>query len=605
MSEEFKNYIGLKVEKYDSNTFFDILVNNPPNISRNRELIKKNYHHIYFQQYLRHFINNNSTESVDKPITIVIEENYIDQHFDEDRLLYYAIEGTLPNKECTRVHLFNLDFDRDEFIKFMESAKYTTDKLNIEKLQNNYLGFIVLKPLKESIIGKTCLKTYDSHYIKNDIEYKRVYIKNKIDVNFFGINLFVYTTPKMEQDKVVSVCATSALWSVFHATGKIFQHRFPSPSQITKIAKLLTPKLVEPLPSPSSNKLIINLQYGINYSDINNIKVKNMLLNNEVLDYFSITKRNNKVKDLSTKEIKKVINHFKLSFHIGNFSGATFNNSDYLKFFTYIYLMAEIPFLLTGKVKNNTTGESKGKHAVAVTGFNISKKYSKLSIVKKNDDGIILKASAIDKIYIHDDQVGPFAYTQFIIGEDKLSSPWLDTNGNENCYNFEFEEAIVPILNEINVESIIAYTHLHKINKILTVLINNSNFTNLKNEIIWDFYLTPSNKLKNYFIENLNLIENQNHLLRKSLPKYIWRAIAYDNDKPMFELIFNSTIDNDNSGKISLLNIGIEYKSHNYIFAEILSICKNYNPKTNSDNPFENLLYWIKNRSKPDKFTFT
>ena len=33
--------------------------------------------------------------------------------------------------------------------------------MSTETLQKNYLGFIVVKPLPSTVVGRTCLKTYD------------------------------------------------------------------------------------------------------------------------------------------------------------------------------------------------------------------------------------------------------------------------------------------------------------------------------------------------------------------------------------------------------------------------------------------------------------
>ena len=51
-----------------------------------------------------------------------------------------------------------------------------------------------------------------------------------------GIDFSVRTVPFIEQDKVLSVCATSALWSFFNAHKKMDSHRIPSPYEITTLA---------------------------------------------------------------------------------------------------------------------------------------------------------------------------------------------------------------------------------------------------------------------------------------------------------------------------------------------------------------------------------
>lgn len=101
-----------------------------------------------------------------------------------------------------------------------------------ESLQQNYLGFIVVKPLPMTIIGRTCLVTYPKEGGKD----RYFPIIRKYNVNLFGINLSVKSLAFQEQDNVVAACAASALWSVLHGTGILFQHSILSPGEITKEA---------------------------------------------------------------------------------------------------------------------------------------------------------------------------------------------------------------------------------------------------------------------------------------------------------------------------------------------------------------------------------
>ena len=56
------------------------------------------------------------------------------------------------------------------------------------------------------------------------------------EANLIGIQLQVNTLAFQEQDKTIAACATSALWTIFHGTGMLFQHRIPSPVEITRVA---------------------------------------------------------------------------------------------------------------------------------------------------------------------------------------------------------------------------------------------------------------------------------------------------------------------------------------------------------------------------------
>ena len=93
------------------------------------------------------------------------------------------------------------------------------------------MGFVVVKPLPETIIGRTCLVTYGSDKNRRHFEAVRDY-----EANLFGITLKIKSLAYQEQDTVVAACATSALWSVFNSTGRLFQHQIMSPVEISEVA---------------------------------------------------------------------------------------------------------------------------------------------------------------------------------------------------------------------------------------------------------------------------------------------------------------------------------------------------------------------------------
>ncbi len=70
--------------------------------------------------------------------------------------------------------------------------------LRQKDLQDGYLGFIVVKPLPRTIIGRTCLKTYDSKGGTRHFPIVRRY-----PVHLFGIPLRVETLAFQEQDQAV------------------------------------------------------------------------------------------------------------------------------------------------------------------------------------------------------------------------------------------------------------------------------------------------------------------------------------------------------------------------------------------------------------------
>ena len=159
--------------------------------------------------------------------TIIAEREYVDRDFLEDYSAYYVRCFTPIERLCIRLHFFSMPITKSDFEDVLQ-------KNNLEKMksfQENYLGFIVTKPLPQTIIGRTCLATYGS-----DGDRRHFPINRKYEVCLAGIPLEVSSLAYQEQDRVVAACATSALWSVLHSTGKLFQHAIPSPVEITKAA---------------------------------------------------------------------------------------------------------------------------------------------------------------------------------------------------------------------------------------------------------------------------------------------------------------------------------------------------------------------------------
>lgn len=129
-------------------------------------------------------------------------------------------------RRCARLHFFRSSFDRALISKAIGG-----DGAAVDTLRTSYLGFIVVKPLPSTVIGRTCLVTYGNVGRDRAFPTTRTY-----KVHIFGIELSVKSLPFQEQDTDVAACATSALWSVFNATGHLFQHHIPSPAEITKAA---------------------------------------------------------------------------------------------------------------------------------------------------------------------------------------------------------------------------------------------------------------------------------------------------------------------------------------------------------------------------------
>ncbi|MDD3482355.1 C39 family peptidase [Azovibrio restrictus] len=165
--------------------------------------------------------------------SVVLEKNYLDKDFLEDHSRYYVKCYNNHGHRCARLHFFAKESVGHEYIDSLlgkgiyKNSKFTK---NYIALRDSYLGFVVIKPLPKTFIGKTCLKRYDKFCGGKD---RRISLSREYKVDFFGIPLSVQSVAFQEQDRVVSACATTAIWSALHGISWRDNFEIPACSEIT------------------------------------------------------------------------------------------------------------------------------------------------------------------------------------------------------------------------------------------------------------------------------------------------------------------------------------------------------------------------------------
>lgn len=171
--------------------------------------------------------------------TILLETDYVDRDYLEDYSQYYVRCFSRYGERCARLHFFDgvEDKNGNEISPinhdFIQKGLKDDPRALQDELQKRYLGFIVIKPIPRTFIGKSCLKIYPR---LNQHSSKKV-IATTYSVNLFGLELDVESVAFQEQDKVVSACATTAIWCLMHAQkGSYKLPETPSSSRITLAA---------------------------------------------------------------------------------------------------------------------------------------------------------------------------------------------------------------------------------------------------------------------------------------------------------------------------------------------------------------------------------
>lgn len=426
-----------------------------------------------------------------KAKTIIQEYNYIDKDYLEDYSSYYVRCFEEYDSRCTRLHFFNKVITSDEYNNFLKSPTKVFEK----KLIKSYLGFIVVKPLPETVIGRTCLKTY------NESNGRRYPIKSKYEVNLFGLSLeLTNTLAFQEQDTVTAACASSALWSTFQGTGKQFQHKIPSPVEVTKAAHSRFP--MEERELPTHGLFIWQMAHAISSIGLEPIAIK--------------------IKD--------------------DLSGDIFC----FKSNIYAYLRAGIPVpLILEQYKDSDNKKIMlGEHAIAITGYHLDEN----SIESYGINGFKLKANRIDKIYVHDDCVGPFArmkHSPDLLDPD-YENIWemtrVDSEGEQNTNYAKPKFLLIPAYHKIRIpfrtilSAIFGFDKFLRLREVRKAL-NRINDFNLE----WDIYLTDVKTFKKDILSRELNSDYRLSILTKPMPKYLWRASAEENNKIVIDIIFDAT----------------------------------------------------------------
>lgn len=409
--------------------------------------------------------------------TILAEKNYIDHDYLEDYSGYYVRCFHRYRRRCTRIHFFRSSFTEEQFHQAVESRSIgSLIEPQESSTYSSYLGFIVVRPLPRFVIGRTCLVPYEDEPQRRTFPTRHNYA-----VNIYGHDLELPTVAFQEQDTVTAACATSALWSAFQVTGRRFQHQLPSPVQITRSATDHSPLRSRPFPN----------------TDGLTLEQMALAIRNVGLEPFLIAP----------------------------------TTPFFLKSACHAYLKAGIPILLVHELtqQKGSGRERIGFHAVAVTGVSLP----------PAPEGTVFgphsfTCDRINKIYVHDDQVGPYARMEF---KESGGDWWLDTfwgNGAASDVRAIPRGVLVPLYNKIRIPAKLIYQEVVNLATILTAM----GVTDLD----WDVYLTSNNDLKRSIIGGGRTAASHPHdILLQDLPRFMWRVRGARNDTVVFDLLFDAT----------------------------------------------------------------
>lgn len=393
--------------------------------------------------------------------TAVVERDYVDRDFLEDHTRYYCRSFKKYDKKCVRIHFFAKEIDKAA----IERSLLGVDCVLRQELESSYLGFIVIRPLQKTFVGRTCLVPL------RDDSSRHFKALCRIQVSFFGLAMTVACMPFQEQDTAVAACATCALWSAFFVTSSIFRHPVLTPGQITELATGHGLSLARRF--PNSGLSIMDVAFAIRRAELSPLCI-------------------------CVKQAGHVERMFRKSIILTNIRA---------------YLELGVPLLLFGDVLDDS-GRVNGAHALVVNGYHMG------GISQKKRFGGVA-AETIDKLYLHDDQLGPYARAKIdrsVLGAD-LEVSWADSSESVGGYKFRINYLVVPLYHKIRVDYECVWRNAIEMQQLLTGV----NELLGIDDVSWDFVLATNNEFKQQ-VKQDNLIDDSTKLdlLEASLPRFLW-----------------------------------------------------------------------------------
>lgn len=133
----------------------------------------------------------------------LIESPYVDRIYRDSYYLYYSSKYGSYNRDCIKVSIFDTEI----------SSSYFRDNATIEKLQEAYRGFFIIRPTEPAFLGR-------NHIAPNAFEVSNFgYCPVNINSTVNGVKLEVSGFPHASQDGETHSCAETTIWAIMEYFG--------------------------------------------------------------------------------------------------------------------------------------------------------------------------------------------------------------------------------------------------------------------------------------------------------------------------------------------------------------------------------------------------
>lgn len=283
-----------------------------------------------------------------------------------------------------------------------------------------------------------------------------------------GCELEIESLAFQEQDTVIAACATSAIWSALHKAAKLFGTATPTPAEITAIGA----ERARGRGLPSVGLTIGGMCHAIKGVDL----------------------------EVELREGPKI-------------------QTD-IRELVYGYGEMGIPSILViDLVDQNDQKVHLDSHALTVGGYSLG----------NNDPQEPLAAYSIDKLYVHDDQHGPFSRSE-VKNPRKIGTKFED---NGNSLDGSVIAIIIPIYHKIRIKYEEARVEVARLSALLKAL---------DIDLHWDLKLTTVPRFHASIADDSSVDPDTRRMVyTKPWPRFIWRARGFYDGAPAMELLMDAT----------------------------------------------------------------
>lgn len=152
---------------------------------------------------------------------LVIEDYYVDRIYRDSYYSYYSGKHFPYNRDCRRLSIFS---------KPMNGSFFDQPK---EVLSENFIGTIVIRPIRNKAIGRTLINPFYVNSLKN------IYVRlAKYDITIAGIKLEVDAFPYSMQDGETTSCAEITIINLTDYYSRRYpEYRYILPSELISIVQ--------------------------------------------------------------------------------------------------------------------------------------------------------------------------------------------------------------------------------------------------------------------------------------------------------------------------------------------------------------------------------